>query len=184
MSFFLIYMYIYGFKTSKMCLLKIMEIGYVWKESGSTHPKCWAGTLSPALLEIQSRCSESSPASRGCFFCLRISSQVWPAHLFCSECCTAAALHFTHSEQSAKRQPPRIGHHNPHLMLATFNQPVLLPEVIRGQMRNGNRVLWCECDSHCHALLDLCQSKWRETAALNCLFLSITLIWGIFMLGM
>lgn len=160
-----------------------MDIGCVWKGSGSTHLNCRAETLSPALLEIHS--SETSPVSRGCFFCLRNSSQVWPAHLFCSvSAARQLPLHFMHSEESAKRQPSRIGHHNPHLVPATFNQPVLLPEVIRGQMRNGNRVLWCECDSHCHALLDLCQSKWREIAALNCLFLSITLIWGIFMLGM
>lgn len=93
---------------------------------------------------------------------------------------TAAALHFMHTEQSAKRQPPWIGHHNPYLIPGTFNWPVLLPGVIRGQMRNGNRVVWCECDSHCHVPLDLCHSKWREIAALNCLFLSIASIWGIF----
>lgn len=100
------------------------------------------------------------------------------------ECSTAAALHFMHSEQAAKRQPPWIGHHNPYLIPGTFNWPVLLPGVIRGQMRNGNRVVWCEWDSHCHVPLDLCHSKWREIAALNCLVLSIASIWGIFMLGM
>lgn len=125
------------------------------------------------------------PSEQGLLLLLEeLLSSLACAFILLCECCTAAAPSFHGLGGVCQRQPSRIGHHNAHLVPATFNQPVLLPEVIRGQMRNGNRVLWCECDSHCHALLDLCQSKWREIAALNCLFLSITLIWGIFMLGM
>lgn len=128
--------------------------------------------------------SEMSPASGGLLLLLEVLllSLACTFILLC-ECSTAAALHFMHSEQAAKRQPPWIGHHNPYLIPGTFNWPVLLPGV-RGQMRNGNRAVWCEWDSHCHVPLDLCHSKWREIAALNCLFLSIASIWGIFMRGM
>lgn len=150
-----------------------------------------------ALLEYFSCCRFIVPAPVsaggggvwwGCFFVVVMnSSQVWPTHLFCSGS-AALQLPFISCTQSAlpNDSHPRNGHHNPprppQLRPGAFNWPVLLPEVIRGQMRNGNRVPWRERDSHRHARPDLCQSRGREIVALNCLFLSITWIRGIFML--
>lgn len=67
----------------------------------------------------------------------------------------------------------------PRLVPAPLTGPLYSHKVIPGQVGNGDRVLRRENDSHFHALLHLCQSKWSKIVALNCLFLSSTLIWRI-----
>lgn len=57
-----------------------------------------------------------------------------------------------------------------------LNQLLPLAEVIREQIGSGNELLRRGSDSHCRALLGSSQSKRGEIVALNCLFVSSTLI--------
>lgn len=171
-----------------MSLLGIMGIGCVGRESRSACPKSRAGIFQLLCCRFIVPAPVSAGGGRGggCSFCVMNSSQVWPTHLFCSGS-AALQLPFISCTRSAalpNDSHPGMDIITPQLRPGAFNWPVLLPEVIRGQMRNGKRVPWRERDSHCHALPDLCQSTGRERVALNCLLLSITWIRGIFMLGM
>lgn len=136
---------------------------------------CWEAF--PCSVAVPQPVLSTVPRERSCSFCLRNSSQARPTHSFWSVS-VAEQPPFILCTQSCLPNDSLPGKvfTTPRLMPSTFNLPVLPPEVIRGQMGNGNRVLRRENDSHCHALLDLCQSKRGEIVSLNCLFLSSTLI--------
>lgn len=123
-----------------------------------------AGVLVFHLLCCSSRAFAANRLQRAWIFLLleELLSRMADTFILACECSRATALHLVHLELPAKRQPPCIELHNLNHMPSTFNWPVFLPEVIRGQIGNGNKVLQRESDSHCHNLLDLWQRKQGE----------------------
>lgn len=89
----------------------------------SSRPRCWElFTCSVAVPEPVLPTFPNLPQRAGLLLLLEeLLSSLADTFILLCECDRAAALHFMHSDLRAKRQPPRIGLHNPHLMPSTFN---------------------------------------------------------------